>query len=308
MGTTPAQPVEDSDLQGAGAQIDGVLLEELFREAGADSLGLKREEFARILLKVGARGNFGAGEAEKPGREQRAKYLFGLKLRDLALAHACAAGSERAWDRFIALYRQPLERAAGAITGSATLGREIADQLYGELFGLTERGGERRCPLESYCGRGSLLGWLRTIVAQRHVDHYRRHRHEEPLEEFDAASVEPEEWQPARQLTQLEKAVELAIVGCDADERLMLAAYYLDGRTLLGIAGVMGVHEATVSRKLKRLCEELRKTILRNLLAMGMSRREADEALGADPRDLDVNVKKLLQYSQLKPFGEKTEQ
>ena len=33
-----------------------------------------------------------------------------------------------------------------------------------------------------------------------------------------------------------------------------------------------------------------------------MSRRAADEALGADPRDLDVNLKKLLQYSQTDAF------
>jgi len=32
-------------------------------------------------------------------------------------------------------YREPLVRAAIAITGSDTLGRELADQLYAELFG-----------------------------------------------------------------------------------------------------------------------------------------------------------------------------
>jgi len=36
-----------------------------------------------------------------------------------------------------------------------------------------------------------------------------------------------------------------------------------------------------------------------------MSRRAAEEALGADPRDLDINLKKLLQSSQSDAFQEK---
>ena len=86
---------------------------------------------------------------------------------------------------------------------------------------------------------------------------------------------------------------------------MLLAAYYLDGRTLLQIAHVLHVHEATVSRKLKRVCEEIHKQVVKNLQNAGMSRRAADEALGADPRDLDLNLKKLLQYSQSDAFKEK---
>ena len=196
-------------------------------------------------------------------------------------------------------------RAAIAITGSETMGRELADQLYAELFGLTTRDGERRCPLESYRGRGSLIGWLRTTLAQRHVDHYRRRRREEPLEEIDVRAAEVEVGKTAGELTVLEKALEGALKSCEAEERLLLAAYYLDGRTLLEISRVLHVHEATVSRKLKRVCEEIRKQVVKNLQSAGMSRRAADEALGVDPRDLDLNLKKLLQYSQADAFKEK---
>jgi RNA polymerase sigma-70 factor (ECF subfamily) len=181
----------------------------------------------------------------------------------------------------------------------------MADQLYAELFGLTTRDGERRCPLESYRGRGSLLGWLRTTLAQRHVDHYRRRHREQPLEEFDVPSVEAEGETAAVELTELERAVEGALKSCEGEDRLLLAAYYLDGRTLLEIARVLGVHEATVSRKLKRVCEEIRKQVAKNLQSAGMSRRAVDEALGTDPRDLDVNLKKLLQHSQADAFKEK---
>jgi RNA polymerase sigma-70 factor (ECF subfamily) len=301
----PAQPAEGSAFDLAYEPLDAVLLDELWRASDGNSVGLSREQFGQILGEIGARQKYGLEDGEKPSYEQRAGYLRGLKLVDLALARACAAGNERAWERFIAHYRQPLERAAIAITGSATLGRELADQLYGELYGLTERDGERRCPLESYCGRGSLMGWLRTVIAQRHVDHLRRHKRDEPLEEFDTAAPEVEQGQLAPELSQLEKAIESAIGECDAEERLILAAYYLDGRRLLDIAGVLNVHEGTVSRKLKRACEQMRKRVVKSLQLSGMSRRAADEVLVADPRDLDVNVKKLLQCSQFSTFNEK---
>jgi RNA polymerase sigma-70 factor (ECF subfamily) len=305
---TPAQPVECDASERAPAAplaIDGALVDAHWLECEAAGWGLERGEFSRILQEVGTAYNFGLEDGEAASRAQQAAYFRRLRLGDLVLARACAAGNERAWERFVAIYREPLARAAIAITGNETLGRELADQLYGELYGLTTRDGERRCPLESYRGRGSLMGWLRTTLAQRHVDHYRRRHREEPLEEFDTPAAEAEIEKSAAELTALEKAVEVALKGCEAEDRLLLAAYYLDGRTLLQIARVLDVHEATVSRKLKRVCEEIRKQVMKNLQIAGMSWRAAEEALGADPRDLDVNLKKLLQSSQTDAFKER---
>ncbi|MGA2569297.1 MAG: sigma-70 family RNA polymerase sigma factor [Terracidiphilus sp.] len=284
------------------------LLQELWRECDANGWGLSEEEFGRILLDTGTAQNFGVAEDATATRQQQAVFFHGLCLNDLVLARACAAGNERAWEHFIAIHRQPLTRAAIAITGSETLGRDLADQLYGELYGLTTRDGERRCPLLSYRGRGSLMGWLRTTLAQRHVDHLRRNRRlkplDDPLDEMDALAPDPEPETPAAELAMLERAVKQAVETRDAEERYLLAAYYLDGQTLLQIARVLGVHEATVSRKLKRAAGDTRKQVLRNLQRGGLSRRAAEEALGADPRDLDVNLKKLLQQSQTEAFQE----
>lgn len=149
------------------------------------------------------------------------------------------------------------------------------------------------------------MGWLRTTLAQRHVDHFRRSRREEPLEDMDATASAREPDKTSDELMALGKALEGALLNCEAEERLLLAAYYLDGRTLLEIANVLHVHEATVSRKLKRACDDLRKQVTRNLQGMGLSRRAAEELLGADPRDLDVNLKKLLQCSQADAFSER---
>jgi len=308
VGITPTQSVEDTAapvIPAVEGGIDAALLEELWRECDAAAWGLVQGEFNEILIRVGAEQNYGLAAEEIASRRQQAALFRGLRLAGLALARACENGNERAWEHFLALYRQILIRAAIAITGSETLGSDLADQLYAELYGLTERDGKRRCPLDSYRGRGSLVGWLRTTLAQRFVDHHRRSHREQPLEEYDAPAMDPAPAEPAGELTALGKAIEEALRRQDAEERFLLAAYYLDGRTLLEIAQVVGVHEATVSRRLRRVTGGLRKQVLRNLESFGLSRRAAEEALGADPRDLDLNLKKLLQYSQSDAFQEK---
>ena len=102
--------------------IDRALLEELWRASDAASWGLAQDEFDRILLEVGTAWNSGSTEGPQASRQQQAAFFRGLRLADLVLARACADGNERAWERFIAVYRQPLVRAAIAITGSETLG------------------------------------------------------------------------------------------------------------------------------------------------------------------------------------------
>jgi RNA polymerase sigma-70 factor (ECF subfamily) len=64
------------------------------------------------------------------------------------------------------------------------------------------------------------------------------------------------------------------------------------------------VHEATVSRRLQRLTARLHKELLKNMQASGMSRPAAEEALGTDPRDLDINLRTLLQVSRPAAFIE----
>ena len=319
MGITPSQPVAISSASDVPADaIPDALLEALWQEAGAEGCGLSRADFEATLLTIGARQNYGQPAGATPSAEQQAVFLRNLRLSDLALARACALGNEHAWERFLALYRQPLTRAAIAITGSDTLGRELADALYAELYGLNLRDGQRRSPLDSYQGRGSLLGWLRTTLAQRHVDHHRKTWREEPLPEAngdspanDPPAASPESAPQPEELTILASAIQHCLAKQNAEDRFLLAAYYLDQRTLAQIARTLNVHEATISRRLRRAVEDLRNDLLRDLQQRGLSKRAAQEALGADPRDLtgvsDLNLqfKKLLQFSQSGAFPEK---
>jgi RNA polymerase sigma-70 factor, ECF subfamily len=308
VGARPvAIPAPGASLHALQSPLDPALLAELWRASDAASWGLTPTECAQILADAATAFNFGLPQNQSATLQQQTAWFRALCLPDLVLARACARGHERAWQHFVAAYRQPLIRAAIAITGSESLGRDLADQLYAELYGLTSRDGERRCPLASYRGRGSLMAWLRTTLAQRHVDHHRRTRRQEPLDALDTFDAPaPDQVPPPRaaELSLLERAIESAIRQQDCEVRYLLAAYYLDGQTMSVIARTLGVHEATVSRTLQRAAVAIRKQVLGNLQRGGLSRRAAEEALGADPRDLDLNLKKLLQNSQSRAFSE----
>jgi RNA polymerase sigma-70 factor (ECF subfamily) len=317
VGIIRSQPVEESAVSGIDATPEmgqlpvpsSPLLNGLWRESGAAAYGLEKEEFNRILHRVGTEQDYGLEPGATASRRQQAGFFRGLRLADLTLARACASGHEGAWEHFIAVYRQPLFRAAIAITRSETLGRELADQLYAELYGLSARDGVRRSPLDSYKGKGSLMGWLRTTLAQRHVDHHRRTRRELPLDNLaegnEPPAADPKPGKLPAELLLLAKAVVETLEKIETVERFLLAAYYIDGRTLLEIAPMLHVHEATVSRKLHRLVDGIRKQIVKSLLGYGLNKRAVQEMLGADPRDLDLNLKKILQISLPDAFQEK---
>ncbi len=289
------------------AQISGVTIADFWQGADADGVDLTKTELAGILLALGAKYRYGLAPEVQATRSQICAFWRSLKLRELALAHACALGRDAAWQQFLERYREPLTRAAIGITGSASLGQELADSFYSELFGLTGRDGQRRSPLASYAGRGSLLGFLRTTLAQRHVDHHRRTHRETPLDGKEFAAAFPTPIPAEGVLAGLGKSLTATLQSLEAEERFLLSSWFLDQRTLHDIAQVLRVHEATVSRQLKRLTGRLHKELLKNLQASGMSRRAAEEALGTDPRDLTMNLRSLLQYSPPAAFLEQRE-
>ena len=116
------------------------------------------------------------------------------------------------------------------------------------------------------------------------------------VEDLAAASADPT---PAPEaLSRLGVSLTAIFGSLSPEDRFLLSAWFLDQRTLVEISRVLRVHEATVSRAIKRLTAKLHKELLEHLQASGMSKAAAEEALGADPRDLDINLRSLLQASQ----------
>jgi RNA polymerase sigma-70 factor, ECF subfamily len=277
---------------------------ELYLKSCCQEFGLGREQFAAILDDV--RCKYLPADA-RPAAVQ--ELYASLRIEDLALARACAAGNERAWERFLLRYREKLYDIAGYITKESSAARELADSLYADLYGMSARDGQRVSKLASYTGRGSLEGWLRTVMAQEHVNRYRKQRRlvsldEENEEGVQYAAAEPE---PAIAVEpRLEAAIDEALTALSAEDRFVLASYYLDDRTLADIARTLSVHESTMSRKVDKLAKSLRKHILASLGRSGMSRRQAQEALEVDVRDLGLNIRsRLAQETAAGTFPEK---
>jgi len=199
-----------------------------------------------------------------------------LHVEDLALARQCAAGDEKAWERFVLEYRPVLHRAADALdpTGGA---REVADSLYAELYGLQTRGGERRSLLDYFHGRSSLATWLRAVLAQRYVDRVRSGRRFEPLsDDVDAAPVAAPSPDPGREdrLGRLRRALAAVIARLSSRDRIRLGCYYQQELTLAETGRVLREHEATVSRQLARTRRVLRAGVEDELRASGLTTDE----------------------------------
>ena len=279
------------------------VVKRLHRNAAADRWGVLPARFAVALYASVAHA---FPEGTTPDAAER--YLSSLKLEDLALATACADGHEAAWEHFIREHRPGLYRAADAIdrTGGA---REAADALYGELFGLTEREGERRSLFRYFHGRSSLGTWLRAVLSQRYVDGLRRTRRLEPLptDEEPAALQSEQNTSPperARFVDSIQRALTAAVARLEPRDRLRLACYYAQNLTLAQIGRTLREHEATSSRNLARTRRAIREDVEQQLRQNGMSEAEVAECfatVSADAGPLDLN--EILQGTPLRRSG-----
>jgi RNA polymerase sigma-70 factor (ECF subfamily) len=259
-----------------------------YGESAAESYGIPLERFVQIATAVVLRYAGSASEAEQ------LELVAALRVGELALARACSAGNEKAWEVFLTRYRASLYETAYRIAKDETAGRELADGLYGDLYGVPNDKGRRISKLDYYMGRGSLEGWLRTVLSQQYVDRYRAQSKNVSLEEqveagvsFAAGPVGDETVADVR----VASGVAQALAELSSEERFLLAAYYLDQRTLAEIGRQLRVHESTISRKLERLTTDLRKRVRKRWQEAGLSPRRCDELLQElDVRDLNLDV------------------
>jgi RNA polymerase sigma factor (sigma-70 family) len=264
--------------------IDAKLLARLHDRAGCARWGVSRERFAAALE---------ASAARAPAPEIT-RYLEALHLEDLALACACADGHDAAWEHFILTHRPGLYRAAEAIAPGGAA-RDLADALYGDLFGTRERDGERQSLFKYFHGRSSLATWLRAVLSQRFVDRVRTGRRLEPLPDDDApraAVVADPDPDRARYLDLIRAALAYALSLLAARDRLRLGMYYAQQLTLAQVGRILKESEATASRQLARTRADLRRGIEDHLHREGglsnaeISRCFASVSEDAGPLDL----------------------
>jgi RNA polymerase sigma-70 factor (ECF subfamily) len=293
--TDSSEPVWTSGLSAAA--------EELFPQCGGQRFGIGIAGLRDILHQVGCK-YLSPGDSPAGARH----FFAALHLEELVLARACAAGNEAAWEAFLLRYREKLYSAAHHIAREDSAARELADSLYADLFGTAVREGKRVCKLDFYTGRGSLEGWLRTVLAQEYINRYRIRKRlvsleeqEEGGEQYAAPVAEPQVEVDLR----LQSAVDEALASLAPEERFLLSSYYLDHRTLAEVGRALGIHASNVSRRLEKLAAGIRGRIRNLLLKQGLSQRQAEELMEVDVRDLQVNIRaRLTQKPPANPFSD----
>lgn len=246
-------------------EIDDTLAARLYDRARGGQWGLSTRQFAEALAASAAR----AFSGRNPAPRDMERYLASLHLEDLALARACAAGNEAAWEHVVREVRPVLYRAADALDPSGGA-RDLADGLYAELFGLREKDGERQSLFRYFHGRSSLTTWLRAVLAQRHVDRQRAGRRLEALPDegsHAALMADAAREAPARNryVGLMRNALGHALAALAPRDRLRLGCYYGQDLTLAQTGRLLGEHEATVSRQLARTRKAIRAAVEREL-------------------------------------------
>ena len=285
------EPSTLADIPTLGSAVSKTIAQR-YDESSAERYGITPESFHNIVAAVVFR------YASEAGEQEQLDVVATLHVEELALARACSAGNETAWEVFLTRFRVPLYESAYRIAKDETTGRELADGLYADLYGMPNREGHRISRLDYYMGRGSLEGWLRTVLSQQYVNRYRSQSKEVSLDAQVEAGVSfaapPAESAPAAD-DRIAVAVAQTLAELSSEERYLLASYYLDQRTLADIGRQLRLHESTVSRKLERVTREVRKRVRKRLQAVGFHPRRCDELMQElDIRDLNVDVTATL--------------
>jgi RNA polymerase sigma factor (sigma-70 family) len=279
--------------------IDAALVERLYRTAKAKRWRLSHGAFLTALEASAAKA-FPQGD---PGSDELSRYLGSLHLGDLALACACALGDPHAWDHFVLQMRPGLYRAADALDPSGGA-RELADSIYGDMYGIDSRGEARTSLLRYYHGRSSLGTWLRAVLAQRHVDRMRVTRRVEPLpEELAATPFETVDAECPKYVEFLRTALEHALAHLEPRDRLRMGLYYAQQLTLAETGRLLKEHEATTSRQLARTRKTVRDAVEKKLRDGGLSDAEIVRCFECASKDAGTMNLEMM-FGPRKEFAE----
>jgi RNA polymerase sigma factor (sigma-70 family) len=307
----PQPPQEKKSSTGPSPLFAGcrALVESLYSQAGAARWGLSQPQFV-CGLERSLRKRFQEGP---PSPARLEEYLLTLHLEDLALTTACIEGSEAAWEYLVAEYRGYLRATAGAITRASRYGanpQELADSLFSDLFGLIDGKRGERSLFRYFHGRSSLKTWLRTVLAQRHVDYIRSRRR---LDSLDAEDGEKPVLPPERTLQQplqdphrahylscVSAALQYCLNLLPPGDRERLELYYVRQLKLAEIGRQLGEHESSVSRNLERIRQELRALAEQHLReAFSLSEAEIRQCFEYAAEDAPIDFRQL--FPEAKP-------
>lgn len=243
-------------------------------------------------------------------------FVDALHADDLCLIVACERGDQGAWSDLVERFGATVRSAARQAASNEDAAEDLAQSIWAELHGLRVRADGRPAgKIAYYSGRGSLGGWLRAVVGQLAIDQHRKSARLVQTEEdadfdrlardshqgdesFSAPSSAPD---PEHALAEnraardVEGALAQALSELGAEDRLLVKLYYFDGLRLREAGAVLGVHEATASRRLTRVHAEVRQRVEAILIKEhGWTQKETARSLSEAAAHLDSDLELML--------------
>jgi RNA polymerase sigma-70 factor (ECF subfamily) len=298
-----------------GLQIDGLI------RAGAQRLlarsaNMRGLEAGVLVPRLRASvDKYVLKDEPEPDPARIEKFLDGLHADDLCLVIACERGDQIAWSDLFEGYGATVRSAARSASSNEAMADDVAQSIWADLHGLKMReDGQPAGKLAYYSGAGSLGGWLRAVVGQLAIDQHRRQSRLVQTEEdtdlerlaHDASgesdgptfhSAQGPEELLAREMASadVEKALGRSLGELDDEDRLLMKLYYFDGLRLREAGAVLGVHEATASRRLTRIHGQVRERVESILMKEhGWTKTEATRSLAEVAAHLQTEVEPML--------------
>jgi RNA polymerase sigma-70 factor len=211
-----------------------------------------------------------ASNGRFPAADEVRQFLQELQADDLFLAIGCVQGNEHAWWDFDSGYRRYIERIARHLASAENDAEEVIDHVYVELYGTRVVEGERQSKFATYTGRGTLRGWLRTIVWHAVIDLHRARKEEVPIDDWSESGGESQD-RPGFRAQQKSGESEIfdriareryaaasaaafdnAFAGLEDHEKLLLLYYHVDNLKLREIARLIEHPQSTLRRWFQR--------------------------------------------------------
>ena len=243
-------------------------------------------------------------------------FLDKLHADDLCLVLACERSDQAAWSDLVEGYGATVRSAARSASSNEATADDLGQSIWAELHGLKVReDGRPSGKLAFYSGAGSLGGWLRAVVGQLAIDQHRKQaRLVQPEDdaEIDRRSRTANEREEGFSLLRatanpedalagnlaaadVEQALARALGDLEDEDRLLVKLYYFDGLRLREAGAVLGVHEATASRRLTRIHTQVRERVEAILTEEhGWTEAETGRCLAAVAVDLQGDIEPIL--------------
>lgn len=244
------------------------------------------------------------------------EFIDALHADDLCLIVACERGDQGAWSDLVERFGATVRSASRQAASNEDAAEDLAQSIWAELHGLRVReDGKPAGKIAYYSGRGSLGGWLRAVVGQLAIDQHRKSARLVQTEEdadFDrlardahggdeafstpSSAPDPEHaLAENRAARDVEAALAQALGELGPEDRLLVKLYYFDGLRLREAGAVLGVHEATASRRLTRVHAEVRRSVEAILVEEhGWTQSETARSLAEAAAHLDSDLELML--------------